>query len=70
VNLIIGILPPVELSLPPGSLDVLSDVMYGMNYFLPMDFIIMIVMFSFSLDIANLVWKSIKTLKGFILGGD
>jgi hypothetical protein len=68
--MVIGLLPAISFTIPVEALSIISDIIYGVYYFLPVDFIIMLVSFSIALDLAHMVWKLIKTGKGFIFGGD
>jgi hypothetical protein len=70
LKFIINLIPAIDFMLPTAGLAIIADIIYGAQYFLPVDFIIGVVAISISLDVAHLVWKMIKTGKGFILGGD
>lgn len=65
-NLIISWLPGINIGIPDGVLDGLSDLFKGLGYFLPIGGLLPILIVSLTLDSFKIIMAIFVRLKSFI----
>jgi hypothetical protein len=65
-NWLLDLLPDLSFDLPTGFIAVIGNIFYGINYFVPINQVLPILVISFGITGFRIVYATILRLKSFI----
>lgn len=63
---LLDLLPDLDLNFAAGGFDVVKDILYGVNYFIPFKSVFPILFLSASITGFRIVWALVLRIKSFI----
>jgi hypothetical protein len=68
---LLNFLPDLNFELPVGFMEIIGNIFYGVNYFVPLNQVLPILVISFGITGFRIVWATVLRIKSFIpaMGG-